>query len=135
MGANSTTMMAPLEVVPAPAQPMADKKCSSCGKVKPLQEFSGKATCDACRPRKRKHYEHMVNSRKEAHQHLSEENDLLRGIVVRQNTSLAEVPQLRQSLAELSARNAQYVHQEARHREEIARQMKSHGSGSSSGSE
>ena len=77
----------------------------------------------------------MVNSRKEAQQHLSEENDLLRGIVVRQNTSLAEAPQLRQSLAELSARNAQYVHQEARHREEIGRLMKPHGSGSASESE
>merc|ERR1712086_607974 len=122
-------------IVPAATAPVTDKRCSSCGKVKSLHEFSGKSTCNACRPRKRKHYEHMVNSRKEAHQHLLEENVLLRGIVVRQNTSLAEVPLLRHSLAELSSRNAEYVHQEARHREEMARLAKRRSSGSESDDE
>ena len=66
----------------------------------------------------------MVNSRREAHQHLSKENELLRGVVERQNASLAELPRLRHSIQQLSAMNAQYVHQEASLREEIARLSK-----------
>jgi len=35
------------------ADPTKQRKCSSCGKMKLLMEFSGKCTCDKCRTRKR----------------------------------------------------------------------------------
>ena len=30
------------------------KKCSTCGSKRPLDAFDGKATCNTCRPKKRK---------------------------------------------------------------------------------
>jgi len=38
--------------VPVPV--VGKKKCSSCNKTMPLDEFDGKATCNHCRPKKRK---------------------------------------------------------------------------------
>merc|ERR1712086_141086 len=54
------------------------RKCSSCGKCKENQEFSGRATCNACRTRKRLKSTALVSERREALNTVQLENQWLR---------------------------------------------------------
>lgn len=81
------------------------RKCSSCTKWKPLTEFSGKATCDVCRPKKRKQGANAEKNKRTTRDLLQNENDRLRQLVMVQNaqiTSLkAEAAMQQQTIARL----------------------------------
>ena len=53
------------------------RKCSSCGKFKALEEFTGRATCDACRTRKRLKSTARVSERRETLNTIQLENQWL----------------------------------------------------------
>ena len=54
------------------------RKCSSCGKCKDFEEFSGRATCNACRTRKRLKSTALVSERREALNIVQLENQWLK---------------------------------------------------------
>jgi len=65
------------------------RRCSSCSKIKPLSDFSGKATCDTCRPKKRKYSDDRRNAADDQNalnQKLMVENCRLKDIIALQAT-------------------------------------------------
>jgi len=64
------------------------RKCSSCTRWKPMTEFSGKATCDACRPKKRKQCAGAAIDKRAAIDMLVNQHERLRGTVEKQNNEL-----------------------------------------------
>merc|ERR1712195_411873 len=64
------------------------RKCSSCTKWKPLTEFSGKATCDTCRPKKRKQGASAEKNKRATRDLLQGENERLRQVVMAQNSEI-----------------------------------------------
>merc|ERR1712086_897091 len=67
------------------------RKCSSCTRWKPITEFSGKATCDACRPKKRKQGASAVIHKRAALDLLQHENEWLRAVVLKQNSEISSL--------------------------------------------
>jgi len=76
-----TTMSAPTAFLaqtnPEEMHDDAQSKCSSCGKFKALAEFTGRATCDACRTRKRLKSTERVSERRETLNTIQLENQWL----------------------------------------------------------
>jgi len=64
------------------------QKCSSCTRWKPVVEFSGKATCDACRPKKRKQCAGAAIDKRIAIDLLVGQHERLRETVEKQNNEL-----------------------------------------------
>jgi len=64
------------------------RKCSSCTRWKPMTEFSGKATCDACRPKKRKQCAGAAIDKRAAIDMLVNQHERLRETVEKQNNEL-----------------------------------------------
>jgi len=54
------------------------KKCSSCGKAKPIEGFSGRATCDSCRVHKRRKCAAKLSAHHETVTSLQLENHVLK---------------------------------------------------------
>jgi len=72
------------------------QKCSSCHATKPIIEFSGKATCDRCRSKKRKHW----GSKQVEIAELQDENELLRTALTASRTNNSELNLMIQGQAE-----------------------------------
>jgi len=70
--------------------PSGSKRCSTCGKHKPHDNFDGRATCNDCRFRKRKFAEQATVSRKENLSKLEHENEHLRTTIIQQARQLTD---------------------------------------------
>lgn len=64
------------------------RKCSSCSRRKPTSDFSGKATCDQCRVKKRKHCATAVLQAKHTLDSLQIENGILQGALREKNQEI-----------------------------------------------
>jgi len=82
------------EVVPAPSAAVVRQFCSSCKHLKCREDFSGRATCDECRPKKRKRCATAVTNKKAELDGLKGENAQLRQLLARmaaENEKLQEL--------------------------------------------
>lgn len=80
-----------------PSRVVSDyQKCSSCHASKPIVDFSGKATCDRCRSKKRKHW----GSKQVEIAELQDENELLRTALTASRTNNSELNLMIQGQAE-----------------------------------
>jgi hypothetical protein len=81
-----------VEVAPKTVEPVDPdtQRCSSCGKWKPTNQFDGKATCNECRPKKRRQGAAAVAERRAAMDKISEQNTTLMFLVKQQAVELAQ---------------------------------------------
>jgi len=81
---NQSTCLKIVELLRSPDV----RKCSSCTKWQPLTSFSGKATCDTCRPKKRKQGEWAKKNKRATSNLLQEENERLRLVATTQSADI-----------------------------------------------
>lgn len=87
---EKTEVEAPKSAEAPKSEPANTQRCSSCGKWKAANQFDGKATCNECRPKKRRQGAAAVAERRATMDKISEQNTTLMFLVKQQAVELAQ---------------------------------------------